>query len=125
MKAIDITSKFEPDDIKSNRMIALFAYPLFFLPLLMAPKSKYCKFYANQSLVLNLALVVWVLALIASCFIVTLSPDTWLWLSMFLLIVIGCCLILILYMIIQTILDIFDSKAREYPVISKIKIINY
>lgn len=46
----------EQADIRNNKALAIFAYILFFIPLLAAPKdSKFARYHANQGLVLFLA----------------------------------------------------------------------
>lgn len=47
---------FESDDIE-KKVVAAFAYLIFFIPLLAAPDSKFAKFHANQGfwlLIINL-----------------------------------------------------------------------
>ncbi len=52
----------EPDaaDIEANKVFALLAYlgPLFLVPLLAAPNSKFARYHTNQGLVLFLAVLV-------------------------------------------------------------------
>lgn len=45
---------FTAEDIEQNKVISLFAYILFFVPLLAAKDSAYARFHANQGLVLLL-----------------------------------------------------------------------
>jgi uncharacterized membrane protein len=45
---------FSNEDIEQNKVIALFAYILFFIPLLAAKDSKFARYHANQGLVLLL-----------------------------------------------------------------------
>ncbi len=39
-------------DSEQNKAAGILAYIIFFIPLLMAPKSKFAKFHANQGLLL-------------------------------------------------------------------------
>ncbi len=60
---------FDSNDYKENRLLAAVGYVLFFLPLLMKPKSRLCRFAANQGLVGLIAYVVvvvvfWLLGLL-------------------------------------------------------------
>lgn len=45
-------------DAEKNRLVAMFAYILFFIPLIAAKDSKFAMYHANQGLVLFLAGVV-------------------------------------------------------------------
>jgi uncharacterized membrane protein len=45
---------FDPEDIEKNKVMALLAYIIFFIPLIAAPNSKFAKYHANQGLVLFL-----------------------------------------------------------------------
>lgn len=45
---------YTQEDIEQNKVIALLAYILFFIPLLAAKDSPYAMFHANQGLVLLL-----------------------------------------------------------------------
>ena len=48
----DVREVFYHQDIKNNKMVAGFTYLLFFLPFLIRPHSAFCRFHANQALVL-------------------------------------------------------------------------
>ncbi len=39
-------------DAQQNKVMAMLAYVLFFIPLLAAPKSPFAKYHANQGLIL-------------------------------------------------------------------------
>ncbi|GAB1370523.1 DUF4870 domain-containing protein [Candidatus Kapaibacterium sp.] len=54
----DFTIGFADDDIEQNKTISLFAYILFFIPLLAAKESKFARFHANQGLILFLFAVI-------------------------------------------------------------------
>lgn len=73
----------EPGDIERHRTWATVAYlPLFFFPalLLVAPKSRYVRYHANQALILFLIEVAGglVLALIGTILMFTTSQGWWL-----------------------------------------------
>lgn len=54
---------FDPKDVEQNKLIALLSYLwlLCLVPLLLKPKSEFCKFHAKQGLVLCIAwLFVWI-----------------------------------------------------------------
>jgi uncharacterized membrane protein len=56
----DITSQYDPQDIESNKIMALLSYIgfLFIVPLLAAKDSKFARFHANQGIVLFIATIV-------------------------------------------------------------------
>lgn len=43
---------FQEKDMATNRIVSCLAYVFFFIPLVVAPGSKYARFHANQSFVL-------------------------------------------------------------------------
>ncbi len=53
----DTTAEFDAKDIEDNKVMALLSYigPLFLVPMLAAPNSKFARYHANQGLVLFLA----------------------------------------------------------------------
>jgi uncharacterized membrane protein len=51
------TGSFEPADIQSNKLMAVVAYILFFVPLLAAKDSRFAMYHANQGLLLLIASV--------------------------------------------------------------------
>lgn len=40
-----------PDDVEKNKAMAVLAYLIFFLPLIVCPESKFAKYHANQGLI--------------------------------------------------------------------------
>ena len=118
----DFTQQFDPNDVQQNKVLSLFAYIgiLFLIPLLAAPNSRFARFHANQGLVLFLfdiaggiaigiltAIFIWVP--VAGTIIITiLSAAVYL------------CL---LAAMIMGIVNAATGKAKELPLIGKIKII--
>lgn len=48
-------------DVESNKGMAILAYFIFFLPLILAPNSQFAKYHANQGLILLIAwIIIWV-----------------------------------------------------------------
>lgn len=47
----------EPNDAQNNKVMAILAYILFFVPLLAARESRFAMYHANQGLILFLAAV--------------------------------------------------------------------
>ena len=52
--ATDHTAEYDSNDIKEHRAISVLSYlgPLFFVPLVATPNSKFARFHANQGLIL-------------------------------------------------------------------------
>jgi uncharacterized membrane protein len=48
----------DPQDVEKNKVMAILAYIIFFIPLIAARESKFAMYHANQGLVLFLAAVV-------------------------------------------------------------------
>lgn len=104
----DTTSEYDAQDIEKNKVMAVLAYILFFIPLLAAKDSKFARFHTNQGLVLFLGGIIasvvavipvigWIIAPIASLVITVLA-------------VIG-------------IINALNGRAKELPVIGKFKIL--
>ena len=104
----DTTSEYDAQDIEKNKVMAVLAYILFFIPLLAAKDSKFARFHTNQGLVLFLGGIIasvvavipvigWIVAPIAGLVITVLA-------------VIG-------------ILNALNGRAKELPVIGKFKIL--
>lgn len=55
----DTTSEYDPADIEANKLMSIFSYVgiLFLVPLLAAKNSKFARFHANQGLVLFICIV--------------------------------------------------------------------
>lgn len=97
------------EDIEQNKTIAGLAYLLFFLPLLVAPESKYGKFHANQGLIL-------LIFGIAGNFILGLIPVIgWLLIPLF-----GA---FVLILGIMGMVNGFKGKTNRLPLIGKFEII--
>lgn len=104
----DTTSEYDAQDIEKNKVMALLAYIIFFIPLLAAKDSKFARFHTNQGLVLFLGGIIasvvavipvigWIIAPIAGLVITVLA-------------IIG-------------ILNALNGRAKELPVIGKFKIL--
>ncbi|HEY8911255.1 MAG TPA: hypothetical protein VIM51_13400 [Desulfosporosinus sp.] len=48
----------DPADVENNKVMAILAYILFFIPLLAAKESKFAMYHANQGLILFLAALI-------------------------------------------------------------------
>ena len=104
----DTTSEYDAQDIEKNKVMAVLAYILFFIPLLAAKDSKFARFHTNQGLVLFLGGIIasvvavipvigWIVAPIAGLVITVLA-------------VIG-------------IINALNGRAKELPVIGKFNIL--
>ena len=125
------------NDIKDNKIFALLSYigPLFLVPILAAPKSKYARFHANQGLVLFLAEIIIAVPLEIlgwlNGFIFGNLGDTFLgWLSFIpslvgaVLGLIGFCTgALALVFAVIGVINAFQGKVTELPFIGRAKIL--
>lgn len=120
----DITNQFAAEDIERNKVVAGLSYfgILFFLPLVAAPDSRFGKFHANQALVLLLAGVVGAISLGIISVVLTLIWWRLALLSSVLYTVFGLALTAVA---IIGLVNAFQGKAKELPLISKINIIKY
>ncbi len=116
----DETGGMDPADIETNKVMGGLAYFLFFLPLLACPNSKYGRFHANQALVLVILCVAFsIISSILTGILLFVSPTvfgivsiifTVLWIGIGVLGVLG-------------LINGFTGKAKELPIIGKIRII--
>jgi len=113
----DDTSAFDSADIESNKVMGILSYLswLVLIPLLAAPKSPFAQFHANQGLILAIievafSIVFGTLSLIPAVGIVF---DVVLSLS---------GLVFLLFSVLG-IVNAANGKAKELPVIGKIKLI--
>lgn len=106
----DITAEMDPKDIEDNKIMAVLAYIglLFLVPLFAAKESKFARFHTNQGLVLYLlgiagvvVNIIPILGQIAS-FVVVIAQ--------------------IVFMILG-IINAAQGKAKELPIIGKIKLL--
>ena len=104
----DTTAEYDAQDIEKNKVMAILAYILFFIPLLAAKDSKFARFHTNQGLVLFLG------GIIAS--VVAVIPVIgW--------IVAPIAGLVITVLAIIGILNALNGRAKELPVIGKFKIL--
>lgn len=122
MENNDFSAQFDPNDIEQNKVLSLFAYLeiLFLIPLLAAPNSPYARFHTNQGLVLLLASII--------CGVVVGIIDTILFFVPVVGWIIGSLLIgifslVIFIFIILGIVNAVTGKAKELPLIGKIRIL--
>lgn len=120
----DITNQFSVEDIEKNKVVAGLSYfgILFFLPLVAAPESRFGKFHANQALVLLLAGAVGAISLGIVSAVLTLI---WWRLALIINLLYTLFGLALAVVAIIGLVNAFQGKAMELPLINKIKIINY
>lgn len=111
---------FDKQDIEENKVMAGLSYILFFLPLVVCPNSKYGKFHANQSLILLITTACGNIAIsILTSIVTSISIALGLITSLLgLFFGIGVLIFLILGLV-----NGFNGKAKELPLIGKVKIL--
>lgn len=117
----DYTHEYDARDIVENKMYAMFSYILilFLIPLLIKPTSKYCRFHVNQGIVLCISqLSIGILLMIVS------YAFKWFYVGkiIFTFICVTVGIIALLYMGIG-VMNVYNSKAKELPIIGKIRLI--
>lgn len=127
----DFTANFDPSDIEKNKLVSALAYFgwLFWLPMVACPDSKFGKFHANQGLV---AFIFYLIVNVARGLIsITVnllfgnpiiggvtSGAASLLNSIIGWILSAICLLVMLFGLINTL----NGKAKELPVIGKIRL---
>ncbi|MDT3738045.1 MAG: hypothetical protein RO257_00950 [Candidatus Kapabacteria bacterium] len=104
---------FANEDIEQNKVISLFAYIIFFIPLLAAKDSKFGRYHANQGLVLFLlSIAFWIVATIITSIIPLIG-----------LIIFPLGYIGLLILAILGIVNALNGKANPLPIIGGISLI--
>ncbi len=117
----DTTADYDANDIAQNKAMGILAYfgPLCFIPMFAAKGSKFARFHANQGLVLLIACVAWSIAYsILNAIILAIS-----WRLYFISSLIGLVSLVFLILAVIGIINAANGKAKELPVIGKIKIL--
>lgn len=110
----DTTAEYDAADIEQNKVMGILSYIfiLWLVPLLAAPQSKFARVHANQGLVLFLAdLVCGVIGFVLNLIPLVGGILGWL---------LG---VVILVLMILGIVNAATGKAKELPLIGKIKLI--
>lgn len=121
MNTPDETDCYDANDISNNKVLAVLAYLgiLIIVPLIAAPQSKFAKFHVNQGLVLLIASI-----------IVNIATGILSTIAFFIAEIIGALVGLVsgvvgLVIFIFTIIGIVNAaqgKAKELPLIGKIRL---
>lgn len=123
MENNDLTQQFDPNDIEQNKVLALFAYLelLFLIPLLAAPNSPYARFHTNQGLVLFLtSIVLGIVMIVVSVLLTLIGGFAGIAIAGVVNGLIGLCIFIF---VILGIVNAVTGKAKELPVIGKIRIL--
>lgn len=112
----DSTGEFTKEDIESGKGISSLAYLslLFLIPLFAAKDNRYVRYHVNQGIVLFITIIAW-----GVCKLV-LSAVLGLWMGW--LLRIGD--LLLLAFVVLGIYNAVTGKAKQLPLIGRIKILN-
>ena len=113
----DSTSEFDENDIQQNKTMSIFAYLswLVLIPLLAAKESKFARFHCNQGIVLAIVeIIAWVVLGILS----VIPYVGWIFVIFNVLLSVACLVLAIL-----GIINAVNGKAKELPVVGKIRIL--
>ena len=118
----DETGNMDAEDVKNNKVFAIFAYIgwLVLIPILAAPNSKFARFHANQGLVLAIISTGWA---IADAILVALFSFLFYPVGVIIGAVMGIAAIAFVALMIIGIVNVAENKAKELPIIGKIKIL--
>lgn len=130
----DTTSEYDEADISSNRAVALLSYfgPLVLVPIIGAPKSKFATFHANQGLVLFLTEIAYaiVAGILRNILKLIFPAKEFLWFLPvrgaaynFFSSLIGLVSLLFVAAAIIGIVNAARGKAKELPIIGRIRLI--
>ncbi len=113
----DSTSQFSQDDIKGNMVVCIFAYIswLVIIPILAAPNSKYARFHSNQGLILAILEIIFG----AVFAVLGIIPFIGIVFS----IIGGIFGLFFLILSIIGIVNVVNGKAKDIPILGKIRIL--
>ena len=115
----DDTASYEKTDIDNNKVMAVLSYLgiLFLIPLLAAKNSKYAQFHCNQGLVL------FIFSAAASVLISIFKALHILIIFWPIILVLSLVNILFFVLMIIGIVNAAQGKAKELPIIGKVRIL--
>ena len=117
----DTTAQYDPADVEKNKAMGVLAYLswLVLIPIFAAKDSRFARFHANQGLVLLIASAIFgVVRWILSEILFAIS-----WRLYFVTIIISLLGLAFLALAIIGIVNAATGKAKELPVIGKIRIL--
>lgn len=118
----DTTNSFSEQDIKDNKVLAVFAYLgiLVLVPIFGAPKSPFARFHSNQGLVLLIAEIAYgIINVVVSGIAVAILGIFGALVSA----VLSILNLAFLALVITGIINVINGKAKQLPVIGGIKIL--
>ena len=115
----DDTKEFTKEDVEDNKIISLFAYIgiLFLIPLLAAKQSRFARYHVNQGLVL----FIFEIAITFPLYLLSLIPTVGIIFSITGYVFDALFVVLMVLGIVNSV----QGKAKELPLIGKIKLIDY
>lgn len=118
----DYTTEYDQSDIANNKALAILSYIgiLVLVPILAAPNSKFARFHANQGLVLLISEIIVNVALVILRIIAYAIADP---IGRIFSVITWLVSILILVIFIIGIVNAAQGKAKELPLIGKVKIL--
>ncbi len=121
----DTTNSYDKNDIENNKVMALLSYLwiLFLVPLFAAPNSKFARFHTNQGLVLFIFGLISGVIGGAVSFILALIPFIGWILAWVAGVIFGILEIGFILLAVLGIINALQGRAKELPVIGKIKIL--
>jgi len=120
MNELNEEIKFSSEDIEQNKVMAILAYIIFLIPLLVSKDSPFARYHTNQGLVLFIAAFVTAIVLnILSWILANIIIIGWILIVLFNILF----PILILALAIIGIINAANGKAKPLPLIGHISII--
>ena len=118
----DLFGQYEASDIQSNKVLAVLAYLglLVLVPIFAAKDSKFARFHANQGLVLFLAEIIY--GFVVSILTTVLFLISWV-IGVLVSFVLNLLWLVFLAFVIMGIVYAATGKAKELPIIGKIRIL--
>ena len=118
----DTTAEYDQNDISSNKAMAILAYLswLVLIPLFAAKDSKFARFHTNQGLVLAIAEIAYVIVVaILNAIFIFISFR----LAAVMSTIFSIASLAFLVLAILGIVNAANGKAKELPIIGKIKLL--
>ena len=117
----DSTAQFDAADIQQNKTMAILAYlgPLVLIPIFAAKGSKFARYHSNQGLLLLIACVAYNIVYgIINAILLAIS-----WRLAFIGTILSLVGIVFLVLAIIGIVNVCNGRAKELPLIGKIKLL--
>lgn len=126
----DTTDDYDKADIEQNKAMGVLSYLslLVLIPIFAAPKSKFARFHANQGLILLLGEVAWGVAsnvVIAILTKIAWELLAWSFFSVLKVFTVILRLVNLVFLVLSIIgiVNAANGRAKELPVIGKIRIL--